>query len=116
MNFKSGENFMGEPWDLQKNQIESLVLQHTSSSSSVLDSIKEDRNNNLILTLTAEGSYLLSMQTKNALNEWEAEKFNSFLKENGLDEILDRRTKTNTACISDKGILFWQYKTFIAGW
>ncbi len=96
MNFKSGENFMGEPWDLQKNQIESLVLQHLSSSSSVLDSIKEDRNNNLILTLKAEGSYLLSMQTKNALNEWEAEKFNSFLKENGLDEILDRRTKTNT--------------------
>ena len=96
MNFKAGENFMGEPWDLQKNQIESLVLQHTSSSSSVLDSIKEDRNNNLILTLKEEGSYLLAMQTKNALNEWEAEKFNSFLKENGLDEILDRRTKTNT--------------------
>ena len=47
MNFKSGENFMGEPWDLQKNQIESLVLQHSSSVSSVLDSIKEDRNNNL---------------------------------------------------------------------
>jgi len=36
------------------------------------------------------------MQTKNAMNEWEAEKFKSFLKENGLDEILDRRTKTNT--------------------
>jgi uncharacterized GH25 family protein len=96
MSFKAGENFIGEPWDLQKNQIQSLVLQHTSSSSSVLDSIREDGNNNLILTLRAEGSYLLSMQTKNAVNEWEAEKFNSFLKENGLDEILDRRTKTNT--------------------
>ena len=96
MNFKAGENFIGEPWDLKKNQIESLVLHHTSSSSSVLDSMKEDRNNNLILTLRAEGSYLLSMQTKNAVNEWEAEKFNSFLKENGLDEIIDRRTKTNT--------------------
>ncbi len=116
MNFKAGENFIGEPWDLQKNQIESLVLQHSSSASSVLDSINEDRNNNLILTLRAEGSYLLSMQTKNALNEWEAENFNSFLKENGLDEILDRRTKTNTLCIADKGILFWLYKTFSAGW
>ena len=96
MNFRSGENFIGAPWDLQKNQIESLVLQHSSSASSVLDSIKDDRNSNLNLTLIAEGSHLLSMQTKNALNEWEAEKFNSFLKENGLDEILESRTKTNT--------------------
>ena len=96
MNFKAGENFIGEPWDLKKNQIESLVLQHSSTSSSVLDSIKEDGNDNLSLTLRAEGSYLLSMQTKNAVNEWEAEKFNAFLKENGLDEILDRRAKTNT--------------------
>jgi uncharacterized GH25 family protein len=96
MTFKSGENFMGEPWDLQKSQIESLVIERTSSSSSVLDSMKADSNNNLTLTLQSEGTYLLSMQTKNAANEWEAEKFNSFLKENGLDEILDRRTKTNT--------------------
>ena len=96
MNFKSGENFMGEPWDLQKNQIESLVLQQVSGSSSIMDSIKEDRNNSLILTLKQEGGYMLAMQTKNALNEWDAERFNSFLKENGLDEVLDRRTKTNT--------------------
>ena len=96
MNFKAGENFIGEPWDLKKNQIESLVLHHMSTSSSILDSIKGDPNNNLILTLRAEGSYLLSMQTQNEVNEWEAENFNSFLKENGLDEIIDRRAKTNT--------------------
>ena len=36
------------------------------------------------------------MQTKNALNDWDAEQFNTFLKENGLDDIIDRRTKTNT--------------------
>ena len=42
MNFQAGENFIGEPWDLQKNQIESLVLHHMSGSSSVLDSIMED--------------------------------------------------------------------------
>ena len=36
MSFKAGENFIGEPWDLKKNQIESLVLQHTSTSSSGL--------------------------------------------------------------------------------
>ena len=80
MNFKAGENFMGEPWDLQKNQIESLALQHVSGSSSVMDSIKEDRNNSLILTLKQEGSYLLSMQTKNALNEWERRKIQFFFE------------------------------------
>ena len=59
MNFKAGENFMGEPWDLQKNQIESLVLQHLSSSSSVLDSVTEDHKNNLSLTLSDSRNYLV---------------------------------------------------------
>ena len=39
------------------------------------------------------------MQTKNALNEWEAEKFNAFLKENGLDEIIRPSNKNQHACI-----------------
>lgn len=95
ISFKAGENFIGEPWDLQKNQIESVILQQLSKLSSVIDSVTEGNKDNLSLTLNDAGTCLLTMQTKNAVNEWEAEKFNSFLKENGLDEILDRRTKTN---------------------
>jgi uncharacterized GH25 family protein len=96
MSFKAGENFMEEPWGLQKNQIESLVLQQLDRSYAVKDSVVDGIRDNLTLRLKEPGTYLLAMQTKNALNEWEPEKFNQFLKENGLDEILDRRTRTNT--------------------
>ena len=95
ISFKAGENFIGGPWNLQKNQIESLVLQQLSKSSSVMDSVTDGNKDNVSITLNDAGTCLLTMQTKNAVNEWEAEKFNTFLKENGLDEILDRRTKAN---------------------
>jgi uncharacterized GH25 family protein len=102
MNFQVGENFIGEQWDLKKNQIETLLLHNMSGSATVLDSILEDNKKNLGFTLRESGTYVLSMQTKNALNNWDAEKFNDFLKENGLDDIIDRRTKTNTLASQTK--------------
>jgi len=39
---------------------------------------------------------LVSMQSNEAYIELEAEKFNDYLKEDGLDNALDVRTKTNT--------------------
>ena len=96
MNFKSERILWASHGIFKKIRSNLWPFNSVSGSSSVMDSIKEDRNNSLILTLKQEGGYMLAMQTKNALNEWEAEKFNSFLKENGLDEVLDHRTKTNT--------------------
>jgi uncharacterized GH25 family protein len=93
MNFKTGENFMEEPWNLEKNQIESLTLHQMSKSFSVTDSVADGDKDNLSVTLNDAGTYLVTMETKNALNEWDGEKFDVFLKENGLDEILEQRKK-----------------------
>lgn len=93
--FLSGENFIGEPSDLKKNQIESLTLQQLSKSISVLDSVSDGNKDNFKLTLNAEGTYVVSMETKNVLHEWDGVEFNDLLKENGLDEILESRKKTS---------------------
>jgi uncharacterized GH25 family protein len=45
---------------------------------------------------TEEGSYLLLLESNLAYVESPAEKFNDYLKDNGLDNALDTRTKTNT--------------------
>ncbi|HZB11649.1 MAG TPA: DUF4198 domain-containing protein [Chryseolinea sp.] len=95
INFLNGENFMGEAWDLKKNQIEALSLHQLSKSISVIDSASEGKKENVKLTLNTEGTYLLTMQTKNVLNEWDGAKFNDLLKEYGLDEILESRKKIN---------------------
>ncbi len=96
VNFMVGENFMGEPWDLKKNRVEKLELHQLSKSINLTDSVKEGNKENLSYTLKEEGTLLLTMQSNNAFIELDAEKFNAYLKEDGLEEILEHRTKTNT--------------------
>jgi uncharacterized GH25 family protein len=96
VSFKVGENFIGEPWDLKKNRVEKLELHQLSKSINLTDSVKEGDKENLTYALKEEGTLLLTMQSSNAFIELDAEKFNVYLKEDGLDEVLEHRIKTNT--------------------
>jgi len=97
VSFKVGEGFMGEPWDLAAHKIERLDLHRPTQSRNVIDSVYRDlKKNNLSLRLKDEGTYLLAMQSDNAFIAMEADKFNAYLTEDGLDDILDARKKTNT--------------------
>ena len=93
--FMVGENFMGEPWDLTVHQIEKLDLYQTTGVLDVRDSVKATANN-LRISLMDEGTSLLAMQSSNAKIELEAEKFNAYLTEDGQDDVLEVRRKTNS--------------------
>jgi len=94
--FLVGENFDGEPWDLKKNKIEKLELSHLTKSIDLRLQVKPDAKEKLKYKFTENGTYLLSMQSNEAYIELNAEKFNDYLKEDGLENALDIRTKTNT--------------------
>lgn len=94
--FNEGKNFIGEPWNVSKSRIQSLLLHRLSSSVNLIDSIKEGQKDNLSYTLKGAGTYLLSMQRDDILDDMGADEFNAYLKESGLDEILDQRQRTNT--------------------
>jgi uncharacterized GH25 family protein len=94
--FMVGENFMGEPWDLKVHKVEKLNLHNGADVKSLTDSIRIDPKNNLWLSLQDEGTYMLSLESNNAFSELDAEKFNDYLKEDGLDDVLDHRKKTNS--------------------
>ncbi|MBL0745180.1 DUF4198 domain-containing protein [Chryseolinea lacunae] len=96
VSFKVGENFMGEPWDMTTHKIERLDLLHGSESRSVRDSVMPGKKNNLSVLLKQEGTHLLVMQSDNAFIGMEGDKFNEYLKEDGLDEVFEQRKKTNT--------------------
>ena len=96
VSFKVGENFAGEPWDLTTHKIERLDLHHLNQSRNVRDSVAPGAKNNLSLRLREEGTHLLAMQSDNTFVGMEADKFNEYLKEDGLDEVYDQRKKTNT--------------------
>ena len=103
VSFKVGENFMGEPWDLKNNRIEKLELHQGSKSVNLSDSVNlANAKDNLSVTLKEEGTHLLVMQSNNAFMELEGEKFDAYLKEEGMDEILDHRKKTNTLAVPAK--------------
>ncbi|MBT1699951.1 DUF4198 domain-containing protein [Fulvivirgaceae bacterium PWU4] len=96
VNFKVGEGFVGEPWTVKKDRLERLELHQKNTLKDLKGQVVEGDKDNLKTPLTAEGTYLLAMQSTNASSEMEAEKFNAYLKDNGLDEAYGQRRKTNT--------------------
>lgn len=96
VDFLVGENFEGEPWDLKKNKVERLDLHHMTKVIDLKTQVKPNEKDKLKFKFTEAGTYLVSMQSDNAFIELEAQKFNDYLKEDGLDDILDIRAKTNT--------------------
>jgi len=96
VSFNEGKNFMGEPWNVSKSRIQSLLLHQLSGSINLIDSIKEGQKDNFTYTLKDAGTHLLCMQRNEVLADMGADEFNTYLKESGLDEVLDQRQRTNT--------------------
>jgi uncharacterized GH25 family protein len=93
--FVVGENLNGESWNLRKDRIQKMELHHAGKVTDLSGSVIEGKHIHLKLALKEEGTYVLKMQSNNAFIELSADRFNQYLKENFLDEIIDRRKKTN---------------------
>lgn len=100
LNFMVGEDFTGERWDLKRHRLVRFDHHAGSYSNGLIEAVVPGEGNNLEIKLEHEGTHLFVMQSNNAFIELEAEKFNAYLKEDGLEDILAYRTKTNTL---DKG-------------
>lgn len=94
--FWVGENFVGNPWELRQNRV--IRIEHISSSAThkLLDQVRPEKGKQVELKLDSEGTHLVIMQSTNAFIELQAEEFNAYLKEDGLDEVYAHRQKTNT--------------------
>ncbi|HTH54888.1 MAG TPA: DUF4198 domain-containing protein [Cyclobacteriaceae bacterium] len=113
IDFLVGENFEGEPWDLKKNKIEKLELHHLAKVTDLRTQVKREEKDKLKVKFLEAGTYLLSMQSDNAFIELDAQKFNDYLQEDGLDEILDIRTKTKTMDKPSKEFYSRYVKVFV---
>lgn len=95
VNFKEGENFMGRPGSLKKDDLLKLELHHKNTMKDLKGEIVEGEKGAVTATLANEGTYVLVMQSGNAFSNLEAEKFNTYLKEDELDDAYTQREKTN---------------------
>lgn len=91
-----GENFIGNPWNLGKQAITRLEHYHSGKSANLIPLIKEGAKNLMTIPLKEEGTHLILMESNNSLIESEGERFNEFLRDEGLDEVYDQRQRTNT--------------------
>jgi uncharacterized GH25 family protein len=102
VNFQVGENFVGEPWDLKRHRFERLELVQKTKKSDIRKSVTEGEKDNLKIALKEEGTHMIVMESNEAFISLEAKKFNDYLEEDGLDEPLRIREKTNTLNDSSK--------------
>ena len=109
INFKVGENFIGEPWKFTTHKLERLELHQQQGVLDVKDKVKEGPEDNLQVILKNEGTYTVALQSSLSFIEIEAEKFNAYLNEDGLDEAYAYREANNS--LDKKGTEFYSRYT-----
>ncbi len=96
INFMVGENFVGERWNTSAHRLLRLDHYAGDNQEELLNKVNTGAGRNLEVRLVQRGTHLFVLQSNNAFSELEAEKFNDYLKEDGLDEVYDHRKNTNT--------------------
>ena len=93
VNFLVGENFTGQSWDLSKHRVEKMLLFGMGPSQDLLTRVPTAKGAKLKLVLNNPGTKVLAMTSNAGSIELDAEKFNAYLKEDGLDDVHDWRVK-----------------------
>ena len=91
--FMVGVNFEGEFWDLKKQRVARLLHFSGDKSVNLLNSIQDGKGKKVSVTFQNEGTHLIAMQSNNSFARISGEEFNAYLKEDGLDDILEQRTE-----------------------
>lgn len=95
VNIRVGENFMGDPYFLKKARVVRLGSFHLEKFKNLQDKVNEGNNDHLKMEMKEEGTHLVIMETNAAFIKLDGEKFNSYLKEDGLDEAYEYRVSKN---------------------
>ncbi|MCU0418177.1 MAG: DUF4198 domain-containing protein [Cyclobacteriaceae bacterium] len=95
IDFKVGENFTGEDWDMKRHKVEQLSLHKGTASLDLLPTVHATAGKNVAYPFAQAGTHQFFLKSNAAFIELEGEKFNAYLKEDGIDEIVELRTQRN---------------------
>ena len=94
VDFMVGENFTGEFWDLGRHKVEKLEMHPGVLAKNLLKDIKATKGNNLTYKFDQEGTHVLTLESNEAFIELDGKKFNAYLEEDGIENILEERKKS----------------------
>lgn len=91
LDFMVGEGFEGEYWDLSRHQVEKLSLFNRLGETNQLPNLKRTAGTNLEYAFNNVGTHLIALESNQAFIELEPAAFEDYLKEDGLDYIIEDR-------------------------
>lgn len=91
--FLVGENFTGENWGGNNKRIKTLQLFAGGKTTDLSPLIGPATGDSLRLQLTEEGTSVIAFNSNNSFIRLDPEKFNAYLAEDGLTDILEYREK-----------------------
>ncbi len=95
VDFMVGESFTGEFWDLGRHKVEKAEMHSFGVVRNLMKDIKNTKGNNLTYKFIKEGTHLVALESNAAFIELDAAKFNAYLKEDGMEDILESRKSNN---------------------
>lgn len=88
-----GEDFMGDVWANRKKRLLKLIHHSNASQKDLTALALKSDSLPIPLKFDREGTHLLSMESKNSFIALEADKFNDYLIEDGIENIYELRKK-----------------------
>lgn len=93
LDFRVGEGFEGDHWDLNQHKVEELIIHNRVGETVLTDKVDKTRGNNLEYAFNNVGTHLIAMQSDASFIEQSSEEFEAYLSEDGLDYIKEEREK-----------------------
>ena len=97
LDFMVGENFEGTYWDLNRHAVEKLSVHNRLSSADLTAQVSKTSGKNLEYTFNNIGTHLFAMESNNAFLELEPAEFEAYLKEDGLEYVIEERKSRGEA-------------------
>ncbi len=89
--FFVGENFMGENWTGNQEKVRSLTIFYGGVKDDLSPLVGSGTGDSLVFTMLDAGTVMIAFHSTNSFINLEPDKFNSYLKEDGLQKAIDYR-------------------------
>ena len=112
--FYTGENFSGKNWSGNKEKITRLThFVPNGNMVDLSDKLSMNKGDSIRVPLQTEGTHMVIFNSTNSHIELDAEQFNAYLKEDGLETALEYRKKNGTDHTKGKEYYQRSVKTII---
>lgn len=91
IDFMAGEGFEGKYWDLTRHKVEKLTLFNRIGEINLFPGVKPTSGGNVEYEFHNVGTQLVALESNQAYLESEPAEFETYLKEDGLDYIIEDR-------------------------